>query len=167
MEVMSKIKLKSKRAKKNDINKKKTKMARYLTKGLKLNEACILANVSKIELAEMRSDVDFEDFVQRSQVLLEVEQLENISEAGSMGTWQASAWILERLYPEKYGKKDTIEHKYEIKLVTFQNVVLSVINECAPQLKQKIMQKLKSVNIDDPQMLENNSTKIIDVECVD
>jgi hypothetical protein len=115
----------------------------------------------------MRSDVDFEDFVQRSQVLLEVEQLENISEAGSMGTWQASAWILERLYPEKYGKKDTIEHKYEIKLVTFQNVVLSVINECAPQLKQKIMQKLKSVNIDDPQMLENNSTKIIDVECVD
>ena len=80
--------------------------------------------------------------------------------------------MLERLYPEKYGKKDTVEHKYEVKLVTFQNVVLSIINQCAPQLKQKIMQELKKVDVENPLMLEHHGkthveehiTKIIDAE---
>jgi len=169
------LRLKSKREKINKLNKKKQKMARYLQKGLKIGEATLLAGVTKAELAEMRSDVEFEEFIQRSQAMLEQEQLENISDAGASGTWQASAWMLERLFPDKYGKKDTIEHKYEIKLVTFQNVVLKVINDCSPQLKQRIMQELKKIDLDNPLMLEHHSKvhvekhsdKVIDVEYVD
>jgi len=167
-----KLRLKSKREKINRLNVKKQKMAKYLRKGLKIGEATLLADVSKSELAEMRSDVTFEEFIQRSQALLEQEQLENISDAGSSGTWQASAWMLERLFPDKYGKKDTIEHKYEIKLVTFQNIVLEVINECSPQIKQTIMQRLKKVDTSNPLLIEYHSKahveahtdKIIDVE---
>lgn len=142
-----KMRLKSKRKKSNDLNRKKQKMSNYLIKGLKTSEAALLAGVSKTELAEMRCDGGFEDLIQLSQAKLEAEHLDNISDAGSMGAWQASAWFLERLFPEKYGKKDTIEHKYEIKMVTFQNVVLEVINECSPQLKQVIMQKLKKADL--------------------
>jgi|PlaIllAssembly_1097288.scaffolds.fasta_scaffold01265_2 urease gamma subunit len=166
-----KLKLNSKREKSKLIIIKKQKMARYLSKGLRLSEACVLAHVSKTELLTMRSDVDFEDFVQRCQAALESDHLSNISEAGAID-WKASAWFLERLYPEKYGKKDTIEHKYEIKIATFQNVVLQVINECSPQLKQKIMQRLKKVDLDNPLAIEHHakahveehSDKIIDVE---
>ena len=57
------LRLSSKREKSNRINAKKQKMAKYLSKGLKVNEACLLAQVTKTELAEMRSDVTFEDFV--------------------------------------------------------------------------------------------------------
>jgi hypothetical protein len=161
-----KLTLRSKRKKINKLNVKKTKMAKYLAKGLKINEAALLASVTKTELAEMRSDVNFEELIQVSQARLEEEHLENISDAGSLGTWQASAWMLERLFPDKYGKKDTIEHKYEIKMVTFQNVVLDVINECSPQLKQIIMQKLKKVDTDNPQLPNANDEiprKIIDL----
>lgn len=163
----AKLTLRSNRKKINDLLNKKNKMAKYLCKGLKVNEAALLANVSRTELATMRSDVDFEELVQACQAKLEQEHLENISDAGEID-WKASAWFLERLFPEKYGKKDTIEHKYEIKMVTFQNVVLEVINECSPHLKQTIMRKLKKVDLDNPLMLENNkemgrSSKIIDI----
>lgn len=161
-----KVTLRSKRKKINKLNVKKTKMAKYLSKGLKVTEAALLADVSKTELAEMRSDVSFEEFIKMSQAKLEEEHLENISDAGSLGTWQASAWMLERLFPDKYGKKDTIEHKYEIKMITFQNVVLDVINECAPQLRQIIMQKLKKVDLNNPQnqnIESNNGLKVIDL----
>lgn len=166
-----KLKISTRREKSKQLNLKKQKMAKYLAKGLKINEACILAGVSKRELTEMRCDVTFEEFVQKSQARLEADQLDNITEAGEID-WKASAWFLERVYPEKYGKKDTIEHKYEIKIATFQNVVLSVINECSPQLKQRIMQKLKRVDLDNPLMIEHHSKahieehsdKIIDAE---
>lgn len=164
----AKITLNSKRKKINKLKIKKQKMAKYLIKGLKVTEAALLAEVSKTELAEMRSDVEFEDFIQLSQAKLEAEHLDNISDAGSMGAWQASAWFLERLYPDKYGKKDTIEHKYEIKMITFQNVVLEVINECSPQLKHEIMRKLKKVDLNNPIEIEHikekeRSNKIIDI----
>ena len=57
-----KLRLKSKREKINRLNVKKQKMAKYLRKGLKIGEATLLADVSKSELAEMRSDVTFEDY---------------------------------------------------------------------------------------------------------
>jgi hypothetical protein len=163
-----KITLKSNRKKINKLLIKKQKMAKYLSKGLKVTEASLLADVSRTELAEMRSDVEFEEFIQLSQAKLEEEHLDNISDAGSMGAWQASAWFLERLFPDKYGKKDTIEHKYEIKMVTFQNIVLEIINECSPQLKHEIMRKLKKVDLNNPLTLEHKkdnetSNKIIDI----
>ena len=37
-----------------------------------------------------------------------VRNLFNIQNASNNGTWQASAWLLERKYPDKYGKKDTV-----------------------------------------------------------
>jgi len=153
------LRLSTKREKINRINIKKQKMAKYLSKGLKINEACLLAQVTKAELLEMRSDVTFEEFVQYSQTKMEAEQLANITDAGKVD-WKASAWFLERVYPEKYGKKDTIEHKYQIQIETFQNVVLQVINECSPQLKQRIMQKLKKVDLGNPLMLEHGKQHI-------
>ena len=57
-----KLRLQSKRDKINRLNVKKDKMARYLRKGLKVNEAALLSNVTKSELIEMRSDSTFEDF---------------------------------------------------------------------------------------------------------
>ena len=33
----------------------------------------------------------------------------NIQNAANSGTWQASAWILERKYPDKFARKDFVE----------------------------------------------------------
>lgn len=159
--------LKSKIGKINEIKQKKKLLAHYLKKGLSVKEATVLADVDKKLLADFRSDPSFEDFLQKCEAQHEVEHLETINDAK---TWQASAWMLERKYPDKYGKKDIVKHEYEIKFMTFQKVILEVINDADPRLKQMIMRKLRQIDLDNnPKLLENKSVdnSFIDVEMVE
>lgn len=38
-------------------------------------------------------------------------QLTRINRAAGLGTWQAAAWILERRFPEEWGRKDKVQHE--------------------------------------------------------
>ncbi len=38
-------------------------------------------------------------------------QLSRINTAARTGTWQAAAWILERRFPEEWGRKDKVQHE--------------------------------------------------------
>ena len=163
MPKVHKYNLRSKSKRVNKVNLKKARIAHYLKKGITLKDACTLVGVSKMEMGEMRSDVEFDDFVKRCETECEIEHIDNISTAGSMGSWQASAWYLERRFPEKYGKKDIVKHEYEVKFMTFQNVILKVINEVEPNLRHKIMQKLRSIDVE-KLMIEDKTT---DAETVD
>jgi len=51
--------------------------------------------------------VDFADALKRGEARLEEDCVNGILEQGRKGNWQALAWILERLFPERYAKKDT------------------------------------------------------------
>jgi hypothetical protein len=126
----------------------KAKLAMYMKRGLDIRDAAKLCNVSEYQLGILRSDPEFEEFIDFCTVNCELNHVSNIETAGSLGQWQASAWLLERKFPEKYGKKDTVKHEYEIKLLSFQKVVLNVINELEPSMRQLIMQKLRNVNVE-------------------
>lgn len=142
---------------------KKNLLALYLQKGLSLSEACILAKVGTNMLATFRSDVDFDNFVREMQLYFEADLIDQVSSVGKSGYWQASAWLLERKFPEKYGKKDTVKHEYEIKLMTFQKVVLDVIDNVDPALKLQIVQKLKKLSSEESENVSN----VLDVELIE
>lgn len=141
--------------------KKKELLAMYLKKGLSLKESCVLAKVSPMMLASLRSDVEFDEFVQEMGLYFEANLLDDISTAGKSGYWQASAWLLERKLPEKYGKKDIVKHEYEIKLMTFQKAVLDVVNKVDPNIKLQIVQQLKQINT------EHENDDIVEAELIE
>ena len=126
----------------------KAKLAIYMKNGLDIKDAAKLCNISEYQLGILRSDPEFEELINFCSVNCELIHLKNIGEAGNMGAWQASAWMLERKFPDKYSKKDTVRHEYEVKLMSFQKVILSIINDLDPQIRQIVMQKLRSVNVE-------------------
>jgi hypothetical protein len=137
----------------------KAKLALYLKRGLDLKDAVKLAGISEFQLGQLRTDPDFDEFIDKCQVQCEHDHLKNIEDAGKVGSWQASSWYLERKFPDKYGKKDTVKHEYQLKIDNFKAIIVSIINEFPPQIRQMFMQKLRSTNIDGQlhhfQMLES------------
>jgi len=43
--------------------------------------------------------------VERAQAEREIQAVTTIKRAGARGSWRASAWLLERSFPERYGRK--------------------------------------------------------------
>lgn len=125
----------------------KGKLCLYMERGLSLEDASKLTGISKYKLSVLRCDPEFEDFVSYCSVKCEADNLGNIREAGEMGQWQASSWLLERLYPDKYGKKDTIRHEYEIKLNSFIQLVFNAINELDSHIRSSVYGKLRDLDI--------------------
>lgn len=125
----------------------KDKISLYLERGLPIEDAAKLTGTSKYKLNVLRCDPEFEEFIQVCTIKCESNNLGNVKEAGDMGQWQASTWLLERLYPEKYGKKDTVRHEYEIKLNSFMRLVFGVVNELDPLTRSSIYGKLRDLDV--------------------
>ena len=54
----------------------------------------------------LREDHDFRAAVEKAEGAADALHLANIQRAAIDGTWQASAWYLERKHPEEWGKQD-------------------------------------------------------------
>jgi hypothetical protein len=126
----------------------KSKLVLYLERGLSIEDASKLVGISKYKLGILRSDPEFEDFIEQCSVKCEADNLANIKEAGDMGQWQASSWMLERLYPDKYGKKDTIRHEYELKLNSFMQLIFNAINSLDQTHRSAFYAKLRELNVE-------------------
>jgi hypothetical protein len=125
----------------------KSKLCIFIERGMPLDDAAKLVGVSKYKLSTLRCDPEFEEFIEARSLKCEADNLGNIKEAGDMGQWQASSWLLERLYPDKYGKKDTIRHEYEVKLNSFIQLVFGVINELDAHTRSSIYGKLRDLDV--------------------
>jgi hypothetical protein len=53
---------------------------------------------------------DWWEEVQKALALSEVAMIGAVSQAAQDGQWQAAAWHLERKWPERYGRRERIEH---------------------------------------------------------
>jgi len=125
----------------------KSKLSFYMERGLTITDAAKLMGITAYKLNVLRSDPEFDEFVDSCTVKCEADNLGNIKDAGDMGQWQASSWLLERLYPEKYGKKDTIRHEYELKLNSFIQLVFRAINELDSHIRSSVYGKLRDLDI--------------------
>ena len=126
----------------------KEKLCVYMQKGLDIDDAAKLCGISPYMLSVYRSDPEFEEYVQECKVRCEESNLDNIKDAGDGGMWNASAWILERKFPEKYAKKDTVRHEYDVKLSSLLKLIIDAVNTLEPFIRQSVMQKIMELDVD-------------------
>lgn len=121
----------------------------YISRGLGLREVCSLVGVPWMTFKLWRTRYPrFDEFIEKCVAEVEIETLDEIREAGKGGTWQASAWMLERRWPERYGKRDVLKQEIYWKHMEFVKIVLEVINDADPTLKSEIVSKLRTLKID-------------------
>jgi hypothetical protein len=53
--------------------------------------------------------LEFLEAVEKARASAELRAVAQIQQAAATGQWQASAWYLERSYPQKWGRKDYTE----------------------------------------------------------
>ena len=86
---------------------RRERILELLRTGNYMQVAAELAGISKDTLYEwIKADADFADAVKEAQASAEALHISNISRAAFDGTWQASAWWLERRFPDRYGRQD-------------------------------------------------------------
>lgn len=124
----------------------------YISRGLGLREVCSLVGVPWMTFQLWRTRYPlFDKFIEKCVAEVEMEALDEVREAGRGGVWQASAWALERRWPERYGKRDIVKQEIYHKHIEFVKIVLEVINDADPALKAEIVSRLRTrkINIGD------------------
>jgi hypothetical protein len=76
-----------------------------LSAGNTIRHACLYADISDVTFDNWRKDLAFLAKVQKAEAAAIVRHVANIAKAATDGQWQASAWWLERRYPEHYGRR--------------------------------------------------------------
>lgn len=98
-------------------------------------------SVSTIQRLALR-DADFALRLERAEMEMEVLQLSHIRQA-SKSSWNAAAWILERLRPERYGKRSPLT----IPLADLQDAfagAMELVNEYLPndEIREELRTKV-------------------------
>ena len=94
-----------------------SRLSQAISVGAYIEDACVFAGISSRQYRRWRelAEQGVEPYasrwveIQKSEAQAVVRNLFNIQNAANNGTWQASAWILERKYPEKYARKDFVQ----------------------------------------------------------
>jgi len=144
----------------------KEKLSMYMQKGLDVEDAAKLCGISPYMLSVYRSDHEFEEFVQECKVRCEESCLDNIKDAGDNGVWNASAWVLERKFPDKWSKKDTIRHEYDVKLDSLVRLIFKAVNELDPFIRMSVLQKINELDVDG-EIINMQKNKLLEYEIDD
>lgn len=96
-------------------------ISKALSLGLNVRGACDYAGISEptyyAYMAQAEEDirheakskyVEFFNSVKTAKAAFRIYHMTKIREAAENGSWQASAWSLERLFPDEYGRQDKI-----------------------------------------------------------
>lgn len=82
-----------------------SRILKALKLGVSLEQAATYGGISYDTLNEWRKAFpDFSEACKKARAQMEVDSLRVISAAGRR-SWQAKAWMLERLFPDKYGRR--------------------------------------------------------------
>jgi len=121
----------------------------YITRGLPEKQACDLSGVDFEVYGRWKKRYPlFKQFIDKCHAIAEADALRYIQNAMEGGTWQASAWMLERKWPSRYGRRDVTKHEVQYKFHEFINIVLEVINEADPEIRSTIVTRLRDKEID-------------------
>lgn len=127
---MSEGNLPSKRGRKSKLTPEVAKrICGVLANGNYIQTACAMVNIDPsqfhrwMEKGEHQTDGEYRDFhdaVKQAEQRAELECLRQINEDPS---WQSKAWVLERRYPERWGRKDRLDSNVNSTVeVTFNTV---------------------------------------------
>lgn len=83
----------------------RSRVLQALRVGVSYEEAATYAGIHRDTLNEWKkADSDFSDDCKKARASMEVESLAIIAQAGRK-SWQARAWMLERMFPDRYSRR--------------------------------------------------------------
>lgn len=94
--------------------------------GLTQREASVLAGISEDTLSLWKKDSDFSEQIRQKQIENKLRHIKVINEA-SKTHWQASAWYLERKYPDEYSLKTKLNLETNVKLEEMTETVKKIL----------------------------------------
>lgn len=95
---------------------------------------------------------EFSEEVERAAAIAEAAHVGRIATAGQNGSWQASAWLLERKYGERWGRNDKL--RQEITGANGTPLTLVDAKEAVLELLSKRHNEFKDHNNDNPEESE-------------
>jgi transposase len=94
------------------------KLCEYIMAGNYANTAASMVGIDestyyrwirKGEAAKSGRYYQFNQSIKKAEKFAEAYHIQNIRKAGGAGAWTASAWWLERKYPQRWGKQERVE----------------------------------------------------------
>lgn len=112
-----------------------TKIALAWASGARYADACQSAGLTKAQARSLRSDPDWQAAYERARAEFVTRSLQSIDAHGERD-WKATAWLLERILPERFGKRDTVQHEVRAKPLPWRSLlgdqVIEVQAEVSP-----------------------------------
>lgn len=89
---------------KTDANR--DKLCQAIELGATYRLACQYAGIAESVFYEWKAEnAEFAEAIQKAEGKGAISHLARIKQASTDGNWQASAWVLERRYPDEYGRR--------------------------------------------------------------
>ena len=105
--------------------KKVAELVAAVETGVSIESACSIAGIHRSTWYEWRERPEIEARLDRALAIAESRLLDSIREAGR-DDWRASAWILERRYPETWSKRSELQAGGSLEVVVRRGEKLDV-----------------------------------------
>lgn len=97
--------------------KRETDLIKHISDGLTIKDACKVSGIHRSTYYEWINDPRCEEFIEKIEIAEILAQATLLKEIKKDKAWQAKAWLLERRWPSKYGRKEFL--KVTIETVEF------------------------------------------------
>jgi hypothetical protein len=105
--------------------KKVAELVAAVETGVSIESACSIAGIHRSTWYEWRERPEIEARLDRALAIAESRLIDSIREAGR-DDWRASAWILERRYPETWSKRSELQAGGSLEVVVRRGEKLDV-----------------------------------------
>lgn len=92
------------------------------TAGSKYAEACMAAGLTKAQAATLKQDPDWLEAYEKARNAFVASGLRSIAEHGKVD-WKATAWLLERVKPERFAKRDAVDHTVRVEALPWRSAL--------------------------------------------
>ena len=135
---------------------KRSQLLKLLNKGCSRRTACIAVGCSPGTITRTaQRDPEFAEQVNRAESRLEKKLLRRLDRASKKDRyWRATAWLLERKFPDEYARRDPNQLNGKQALQFFLTAVDTMEDAITAEQYEQIMKKLDSIiRESDPEMV--------------
>jgi len=117
-------------------------------------------HISTLVRTAQRDD-GFRERLSQAEAMFEAAHLRNVNAAGKDAkNWRASVWLLERKFPDRYGRRDSASLSMEQVMLLLTQFAEIVVKEVPAEFRKRVLKRLAALKIptsDGPQAIGHDS----------
>lgn len=99
-----------------------TKVITAWRSGAKYKEACVAGGLTARQAQALKGDADWMAAYEQARDAFVADGLTKIAQHGDKD-WKATAWLLERVKPERFARRDAVDHTLRIEALPWRSVL--------------------------------------------